>query len=53
MLNKDAFKRALEYTEKFLNMGKKVYLIDMKTKILVKWVLRTSHTMYNRLRKWT
>lgn len=31
-LDKDAFKRALEYTEKFLNMGKRVYLVDMQDK---------------------
>jgi len=31
-LDKDAFKKALQYTEQFLNMGKKVYLIDMQDK---------------------
>ena len=31
-LDKDAFKRALEYTEQFLNMGKHVYLVDMHDK---------------------
>lgn len=31
-LDKDAFKRALQYTEQFLNMGKKVYLVDMQDK---------------------
>jgi DNA primase len=31
-LDKDAFKKALEYTEKFLNMGKRVYLVDMDDK---------------------
>ena len=31
-LDKDAFKKALEYTEKFLNMGKRVYLVDMEDK---------------------
>jgi len=31
-LDKDAFKKALEYTEQFLNMGKRVYLINMKDK---------------------
>jgi DNA primase len=31
-LDKDAFKKALEFTEKFLNMGKRVYLIDMEDK---------------------
>ena len=28
----DAFKKALSYTEQFLNMGKKVYLVDMQDK---------------------
>jgi DNA primase len=31
-LDKDAFKKALEYTEKFINMGKRVYLVDMEDK---------------------
>lgn len=31
-LDKDAFKKALQYTEQFLNMGKKVYLVDMQDK---------------------
>jgi len=31
-LDNDAFKKALEYTEKFLNMGKRVYLVDMEDK---------------------
>lgn len=31
-LDKDAFKKALEYTEKFLSMGKRVYLIDLEDK---------------------
>lgn len=31
-LDKDAFKKALEYTEKFLNMGKKVYLVNLDEK---------------------
>ena len=31
-LDKDAFKKALEYTEQFLNMGKRVYLVDMQDK---------------------
>lgn len=31
-LDKDAFKKALQYTEQFLNMGKRVYLIDMQDK---------------------
>jgi DNA primase len=31
-LDKDAFKKAIEYTEKFLNMGKRVYLVDMQDK---------------------
>jgi len=31
-LDKDAFKQALEFTEKFLNMGKKVYLVDIEDK---------------------
>ena len=31
-LDKDAFKRALQYTEQFLNMGKNVYLVDMHDK---------------------
>ena len=31
-LDKDAFKKALQYTEQFLNMGKRVYLVDMQDK---------------------
>ena len=31
-LDRDAFKKALSYTEQFLNMGKKVYLVDMQDK---------------------
>ena len=31
-LDKDAFKKALEYTEKFLNIGKRVYLINLDEK---------------------
>jgi DNA primase len=31
-LDRDAFKKAIEYTEKFLNMGKRVYLVDMQDK---------------------
>ena len=31
-LDRDAFKKALQYTEQFLNMGKKVYLVDMQDK---------------------
>lgn len=31
-LDRDAFKKALEYTEQFLNMGKRVYLVDMQNK---------------------
>jgi len=31
-LDKDAFKKALSYTEQFLNMGKRVYLVDMQDK---------------------
>jgi len=31
-LDRDALKKALQYVEQFLNMGKKVYLIDMQDK---------------------
>lgn len=31
-LDKDAFKKALQYTEQFLNMGKRVYLVDIQEK---------------------
>lgn len=31
-LDRDAFKHALSYCEKFLSMGKKVYLVDMQDK---------------------
>lgn len=31
-LDKDAFKKALEYTEKFLNIGKRVYLVNLDEK---------------------
>lgn len=31
-LDKDAFKKALEYVEQFLNMGKRVYLVDLEEK---------------------
>lgn len=31
-LDQDALKQALNYSEQFLNMGKKVYLVDMKEK---------------------
>ena len=31
-LDKDALKKALSYTEQFLNMGKRVYLVDMQDK---------------------
>jgi len=31
-LDRDALKKALQYVEQFLNMGKKVYLVDMQDK---------------------
>jgi hypothetical protein len=31
-LDRDAFKKALQYVEQFLNMGKRVYLVDMEEK---------------------
>ena len=31
-LDRDALKKALQYVEQFLNMGKKVYLVDMQEK---------------------
>jgi DNA primase len=31
-LDRDAIKKALQYVEQFLNMGKKVYLVDMEEK---------------------
>jgi len=31
-LDKDALKKALQYVEQFLNMGKRVYLVDMEEK---------------------
>lgn len=31
-LDKDAIKKALEYTQQFLNMGKRVYLVDLDCK---------------------
>ena len=31
-LDKDAFKKALQYAEQFLNMGKRVFLVDMQDK---------------------
>jgi len=31
-LDKDAFKKAIQYVEQFLNMGKNVYLVDMHDK---------------------
>ena len=31
-LDSDAVKKAIEYTEKFINLGKRVYLVNLKEK---------------------